>query len=160
MLSLELNLPQIWLAYFVSVWHSCCQVWTTGTISSQFEGGGHMVPFLIQSGLNISESVILTISNNDTDLVGTNFFQCYLIRYSGKFVFQLRHNKTGNQTCYFLYNQYPLHWHLVKHASLLRKLHRLIALLYFIFALDRKMWLSVDLYERVWQRCSVSVYTS
>jgi len=31
----------------------------------------------LQSGLNISESVILTNSNNDTDLVGTNFFQCY-----------------------------------------------------------------------------------
>jgi len=32
---------------------------------------------LVQSGLNISESVILTNSNNDTDLAGTNFFQRY-----------------------------------------------------------------------------------
>ena len=63
----------------------------------------------IQSGLNISESVILTNSNNDTDLVGTNFFSVILIRYSGKFVFRLRHTKAGNQMCYFLYNQYPLH---------------------------------------------------
>ena len=31
----------------------------------------------IQSGLNISEFVILTNSKNDTDLVGTNFFQRY-----------------------------------------------------------------------------------
>ena len=31
----------------------------------------------IQSRLNISESVILTNSNNDTDLVGTDFFQRY-----------------------------------------------------------------------------------
>jgi len=31
----------------------------------------------LQSGLNISESVILTNSNNDTDLVGTKFFQRY-----------------------------------------------------------------------------------
>jgi len=31
----------------------------------------------VQSGLNISESVILTNSNNDADLVGTNFFQRY-----------------------------------------------------------------------------------
>ena len=32
---------------------------------------------LIQSGLNISESVILTNSDNDANLVGTNFFQRY-----------------------------------------------------------------------------------
>ena len=114
----------------------------------------------IQSGLNISESVILTNSNNDTCLVGTNFFSVILIRYSGKFLFRLRHNKTGNQMCYFLYNQYPLHWHLVKNESLLRKLHCLIALLYFISALDCKVWLSVGRYEKVRQRCSVSVYTS
>jgi len=82
--------------------------------------------YVIQSGVNISESVILTNSNNDTDLVWTIFFNVILIRYSGKFVFRLRHNKTGNQRCYFLHNQYPLHWHLVKHASLLRKLHRVI----------------------------------
>jgi len=31
----------------------------------------------VQSGLNISESVILTNSNNDADLVGTNVFQRY-----------------------------------------------------------------------------------
>jgi len=119
-----------------------------------------MIRIVIQSGLNISESVILTNSNNDTDLVGTNFFSVILIRYSGKFVFRLRHNKTGNQRCYFLHNQYPLYWHLVKHASLLRKLHRLIALLYFISALDRKVWLSVGRYEKVRQRYRVSVYTS
>jgi len=113
----------------------------------------------IQSGLNISESVIMTNSNNDADLVGTNFFSVILIRYSGKFVFRLRHNKTGNQRCYFLYNQYPLHWHLVKHASLLRKVHHLIALLYSISALDCKVWLSVGHYEKVRQRCSVSVYS-
>jgi len=88
------------------------------------------------------------------------FFSDILICYIGKFVFQLRHNKTGNQRCYFLYNQYPLHWHLVKHASLLRKLHRLIALLYFISALDRKLWLSVGHYKKVRQKCSVSFYTS
>ena len=115
---------------------------------------------VIQSGLNISESVILTNSNNDTDLVGTNFFSVMLIRYSGKFVFRLRHNKTGNQKCYFLYNQYPLYWHVVKHSSLLRKLHQLIALLYFISALYRKVWLFVGRYLKVRQRCSVSVYTS
>jgi len=33
----------------------------------------------IQSELNISESVILTNSNNDIDLVGTNFCQRYFI---------------------------------------------------------------------------------
>jgi len=33
--------------------------------------------FEIQSGFNISESVILTNSINDADLVGTNFFQRY-----------------------------------------------------------------------------------
>ena len=33
---------------------------------------------MLQSGLDISESVILTNSNNDTDLVGINFFQRYL----------------------------------------------------------------------------------
>jgi len=114
----------------------------------------------IQSGLNISESVILTNSNNDTDLVGTNFFIDFLIRYSGKLVLRLWHKKTGNQTCYFRYNQYPLHWHLVKHASSLRKLHCLIALLYCISALDRKVWSSVGRYEKVRQRCSVSDYTN
>jgi len=35
------------------------------------------ITIALQSGLNISESVILTNSNNDTDLVGTNFFQRY-----------------------------------------------------------------------------------
>ena len=114
----------------------------------------------LQSGLNISESVILTNSNNDAVLVGTFFFSVILIRYSGKFIFRLWHNKSGNQRCYFLYNQYPLYWHLVKHASSLRKLHHLIALLYFISALDRKVRLSVGRYEKVRQRCSVSVYSS
>jgi len=28
LLSLPLNLPQIWRAYFVSVWHSCCIFWS------------------------------------------------------------------------------------------------------------------------------------
>ena len=115
---------------------------------------------IIQSGINISESVILTNSNNDADLVGTNFYSVILIRYSGKFIFRLWHNNTGKQRCYFLYNQYPLHWHLVKHAPLLRKLHNLIVLLYFISALDRKVWLSVGRYEKVRHGCSVSVYSS
>ena len=44
---------------------------------------------MVQSGLNISECVILTNSNNDTDLVEPIFFNVILIRYSGKFVFRL-----------------------------------------------------------------------
>jgi hypothetical protein len=32
---------------------------------------------MVQSGLNTSESIILTNSNNDSDLVGTKFFQRY-----------------------------------------------------------------------------------
>ena len=65
------------------------------------------------------------------------FISVILIRYNSKFVFRLRHNNFGNQRCYFLYNQYPLHWHLVNYASLLRQLHCLIAVLYFIFTLGR-----------------------
>ena len=38
----------------------------------------HFTPkYVLQSGLNISESVILTNSNNDTDLVGTIFSALY-----------------------------------------------------------------------------------
>ena len=62
----------------------------------------------IQSGLNTSESFILTNSNNDSEFVGTNFINVIINRYNGKFVFRLRRNKIGNQTCYLLYNQYPL----------------------------------------------------
>jgi len=61
----------------------------------------------VQSGLNISESVILTNLNNDTDLVGTNFFSVILIRYSRKFVFRLRHNKTGKPKVLFSTQSVP-----------------------------------------------------
>jgi len=63
----------------------------------------------IQSGLSTSESVILTNSNNNTDLVGI-FFSVILIRYNGKFVFWLQHNKTGNQTFYTISTCYTDTW--------------------------------------------------
>jgi len=51
------------------------------------------------------------------------FFNVIITCYNGKFVFRLRRNKIGNQTCYLLYNQYPLIWHLVSqaHVSLSRE---------------------------------------
>ena len=101
----------------------------------------------VQSGLNTSESVILTNSNNDTDLVRTICFSFSLICYNRKFVFQLRHNTTGNQTCYFLYIQYPLHWHMVSQAS------DCSIILHF------RTWpLSVIVYCLLWKSATNSIY--
>ena len=50
--------------------------------------------YITQSGLNISESLILT--NDDTDLVETNILGVILIRYNRIFVFRLRYNNTGH----------------------------------------------------------------
>jgi len=126
---------------------------------------------IFELGLDIVKTNILTMfhKNRITNVVN---IKCWRTTHDGRHtttddgqpLTTIAHHEhfveTGNQRCYFLTNQYPLHWHLVKHASLLRKLHCLIALLFLISALDRKVWLSVGRYEKRRQRCSVSVYTS